>query len=63
MRYAISVKDDVGPIFWTTRVDKTDNYSTDAKDATLFPDRSSALALIKTLGLDSEHEVQEVKEA
>jgi len=60
VRYAIVVSDDGGPIYWTTRYGNTDNYSTEKSDATLFADKSAAFALIKTLKLDSDHEIKEV---
>ena len=60
MAYAIAFTDpdiDPRPCYWTTRYGDTDNYTLDPKDATLFVHKSAAYALMKTLGLDDDHEV------
>ena len=40
---------------------KTDNYTYDKNDATLFPDKSAARVLMKTLALDGDHEIIELE--
>jgi len=63
-RYAIAFnafKDEDGTAYWVTRFNETDNYTYDKNDATLFPDKSAARVLMKTLALDSDHEIIELE--
>ena len=58
----VLVEDDA---YWTTSVTGpsgvTHNYTLDIDDATLFPTRSSAYALMKTIGLEAdEHTIHEI---
>ena len=65
MRFAIALDDENA--YWTTSVSGpsgvTHNYTLDINDATLFPDRSSAYALMATIGLSpAEHTLEGVYE-
>ena len=60
-RYAIAFTDADGTAYWVTRCNETDNYTYDKNDATIFPDKSAARVLMKTLALDSDHEIIELE--
>lgn len=46
-------------VYWVTRVIDTDNYTEDETEATLFPDKTAAYALLRTLDIMEDHDVIE----